>query len=288
MHISRTFQFLLNLLAFSNIFIAFCAYLLYKFCLECAFGLKGDIKLDVFIFSSTLFMYLFHRKVDQFQESKTQKNRYERWNIQHSNIERLLILISFICSFYLLHIFSAISFVLLLPIGLICLTYILRVLPLKYNHLRAIPFAKSAIIAFVWTFSLAILPLVHVQNSLNIEQEGLLLSSIIFLYVLCQVIIFDLKDIKTDTLQGLKTFATHFGIKPTKQICGVIILIIGVITFLSGFNHSIIFSIGLSLLLLIILVWFAKAHLRPLFFYIVLESSLAFPFLFFKISEYIF
>lgn len=275
-------------MAFSNIYISFCAYFLYKFCLECVFKFNGTTELDLFILSSTLFMYLFHRRVDRFNQKKNTENDYDDWNKKHSGLEHILIFLSFAVSFYLLHIFKAVSFIILLPIGAICLAYILRILPIKYNHLRSIPFAKSVIIAFVWTFSLAILPLVHLQDSVHLNSHHLSLSIIVFFYVFCQVIIFDIKDIKIDSIQGLKTFATYFGEQKTKILGWALLSLTLLVTILSGLNMHTIVSISLSIIGLSLLIWKSKSKRKPLFFYVLLESSLAFPFLFYKISQYIF
>lgn len=233
-------------------------------------------------------MYLFHRKADYLQNKSKPKNSYDLWNSKHAFIENTLILMSFICSFYLLHIFNAISFIILLPIGLICLAYILRILPLKYTHLRAIPFAKSAIIAFVWTLSLAVLPFFQIQGSFEISLNSIFICVIVFFYVLCQVIIFDFKDVSSDKIEGLKTFVTQFGAKKTKLIGWSILLMAIIITMIGPFNVIASISILLSISILALLIWKAKSQLKPLYYYIVLESTLGLPFVFFKISEFIF
>lgn len=130
----------------------------------------------------------------------------------------------------LLYHFLQLSFILqisVLGIGVISALYVMPFF--KYGgrkvNLRSIPYIKVFFIAFIWVLSTFLLPVIDAL-SINLKLEGqnlyvLALNRFVFL-LLC-TLPFDLRDIKSDKLYGLKTVPILIGQKKSILLINILI-----------------------------------------------------------------
>lgn len=97
------------------------------------------------------------------------------------------------------------------------------------DNLREISGLKTFIIAFVWAVATVIIPLLNENFSVN--NDVLITSIQIYIYVLVVIIPFDIRDMKFDSIK-LATFPQKMGIKRTKVIAVFLIGIFFLLEFL--------------------------------------------------------
>jgi len=90
---------------------------------------------------------------------------------------------------------------------------------IKKYELRKLPYFKPILIAYIWACTCTAPALYSNLNSINywIWVEC-------FLFILALAIPFDIRDIKTDSLESIKTIPIKFGINNSRFICLVLFL----------------------------------------------------------------
>ncbi|SDB66401.1 hypothetical protein SAMN03097699_3237 [Flavobacteriaceae bacterium MAR_2010_188] len=177
-----------------------------------------------------------------------------------------------------IQIFSAISFLVLIYFtlklngetimylvifGLITFFYAIPVLPKSYflnqeKNLRSISGFKIYVIAFVWSCSTVIIPLIN--NEISVSNEVLIVALQRFLIVLVWILPFEIRDIKYDSIK-LSTLPQKIGILQAK-IAGTLmtVLFFGLNFFRSDINYSEMFVLFLISLISIGFLVFSKKH----------------------------
>ncbi len=271
-------------LSYSNIVVATCAWSLLYFTVHYLFDHPPSWQLSLFVFSSTMFVYTFHRRLGHFHFGLNENIAYDRWSKKNKKTQNAFLFSSFIISFLLLLFIPFTAFLLLLPVSIICLLYVLYLPHEHIKPLRLIPYAKPFIISFCWMVSMGILPMIIYSNG---EQDVLhyKFCLILFLYVFAQVILFDFKDVHEDLKEGLITFANSF---EEKRVKALIYICLSVALSISFFFRDPILTI---VLLLSFIAFYLTVHKigsqkKSLYFYFILELTLAFPFIFLFFSNY--
>lgn len=196
----RLLKFLVN----SNIYISLGAVLL-TIETQILLGIEPQLKPYILlVFSGTLAEYNFHRLFTILTIKNALESEKFRWVKNNLRIFYLIIFLSIIgLSWALLNTDSRLLFV-LLPFALITLLY---TFPLFTFRLRQIPYLKIFLIAVVWSGITTILP--ALDSNLFIYSSNFILlfiSRIIFIFAI--TIPFDIRDLETDKLVGLKTIPT--------------------------------------------------------------------------------
>ena len=190
------------------------------------------------IFFSTLFDYNLHRLITVITNKEALNNDKHRW------VKKNLLL------FYMVVALSVIGFLgtvmyadkkvlfTLAPIGLLTLFYSVPVF--KTNNtifrLREIPCLKIFLIAFVWSASTILLPVIQSAATHNIKNIiGMLAERFLFLFAI--TIPFDIRDMKADAKQGLKTIPLLIG-KSRALITANIILLLFVLLCLQHYKNT--------------------------------------------------
>lgn len=164
----------------------------------------------IFLFFSTIFTYTFFQILDSDRKKKL--------------VSKLLLIISFlvllVSAFYL----SYPTLLILVCSALLTFLYATPFFSLGKNrfNFRKLWFLKSAIVALVWTFSCAVIPLLE----FNATSSQLLWFSLEkFLFILAISLPYDIKDISKDRQEkGMTSFVMKFGVNRTKQISSFLLL----------------------------------------------------------------
>ncbi|MBU4534613.1 MAG: UbiA family prenyltransferase [Euryarchaeota archaeon] len=164
-----------------------------------------DIQLLAISYFIPLIIYSYDYYQDLEEDSKTNIER----TAHLSNKARLY---PFILSIYV--IILGLLLILYANIYLIGFILTLVLLGIAYNHLlksltSKIPAFKNFYTAFIWAAAGSFFPILYNLN--EIEISYFLIMIFIFLKCLVNVIFFDLKDIKSDKKQGLRTLPVLWG-----------------------------------------------------------------------------
>ncbi len=155
----------------------------------------------------------------------------------------------------------------LLLMALFCLSYFMEVG--TWKGLRTIPVIKSIWVALGWTVTTAVIPLFHVA-----DFSVLLFFAERFLFMLALSIIYNLRDMTSDTKLGISTIPHKIGVGRTKQLT---ILILGINAFLIYIHHySLLISVALNTTLFIttIIVLLAKEGGHQLYYSLAVDATM--------------
>jgi 4-hydroxybenzoate polyprenyltransferase len=115
----------------------------------------------------------------------------------------------------------------LVPLAILSILYVTPFIPFKGKmiSLRKIPFTKIFIIALVWTLVTVMLPYVNEHGFSQLNNTNLKLTLLTrFLFVFAITLPFDIRDIKFDNNQSLKTIPSIIGIRPTVIISELLLV----------------------------------------------------------------
>ncbi len=278
----------LNLLVYSNLLIASCSTSLSY--IACSyFKVSETNNILGFVFFATLFVYSFHRKVDHLYYGNRKLTPQDKWIESKKRFYTFLILSSFSIAFYYYLGLPKSANILLFPLFIISILYVLQInIGLKLKTLRSIPYLKPFVIAFVWGGISSMLPVICQDGvsallSLKVHLFALAMSFSVF----GQAIPFDIRDIELDRSASLKTLPQLLGINNVKFLSFISysFSVVSLWIISSEVNLLIVsFTIGLSSSAIII----SKLNNKNpyLHYSLVLEGSLAFPFICFIILSH--
>lgn len=115
--------------------------------------------------------------------------------------------------------------VMLTPLAFLSLLYAFPVVPFnkRFVTLRSIPYIKIFVITIVWSLATVLLPVVRIQQVIDIHVLLIFIERMIFVFVLA--LMFDICDMETDRLSGLKTIPLLLGKAASQKLCkGLLIL----------------------------------------------------------------
>ena len=283
---------MLYFLSYSNIFIALCAASLCSYCHLLVYNKFPGWVLPGFVFSATLFAYNFHRRLGRiYTDSSSLKLKKSisfeiknKWVTKNKLVIDWIIILSFCSSLLLLYLLPKITLIIIFPLALLSILYIIQIREIP--ALRSVPFLKIFIIAFVWGGVMALLPILSKgESELIFSLESQLLAIAIALFVFGETIPFDIRDLSEDRATKLKTIPLKIGLKKSKLLSLSVYLIAGILftCCIIFYNKPQIFtlSFGLSLLISFLIVLRVNTQKQELYYSLLIESSLAFPFIFY-------
>lgn len=250
----------------TNIWVAICFTALFIFfqlnLYEAVYSVWG------IAFFGTLAIYNFTR-ISTVEEFKNPKNLWQVF------LSILGCIGAIIC--VMLRGFEVKTFLFLAVLGFISFCYSL---PFKGLGLRAIPFLKLFLIAFVWAgSSIGLLLVVHH----SLLQHYALFASVFF-FVVGITIPFDIRDYPTDSKE-LKTIPQLIGIQNSKYLAISSLILSG---FLFGIDVEILSHFGISwmltLIISIVLILFSSTKRNNFYYSFWMEGCSLLPLLFYWLS----
>ncbi|MEE1946026.1 hypothetical protein VRU48_12970 [Pedobacter sp. KR3-3] len=220
----------LDFLLFSNIFIAVCAvaqglvtyYLL---------GLPADRYVLAFLFFATLIIY--NLSVLLTKPADLQKSQFKRidWFFEHHRLMISITMIAILCIIPLALLYLSMQAKLLMAfVGIIAVAYNFPFLTLdqKKIGLRNLPVIKLFLIAFIWSVSCVLLPIVELESNYGIViplGETILLLAQRLLFVCVLTIPFDIRDFFQDKIYELKTITVTAWEKKAWVFCQALLVL---------------------------------------------------------------
>jgi len=181
------------------------------------------------VFSFTFFTYNGQRLYRLNQKILQPENLGERllWIIRHKTILTIFTALSgfigLLCTFFI----NPYCFLILIPMGGLSIFYVIPIIPFykKSPSLRDIPYLKIIVIGITWAIAIVWLPMVDIKFHIGMNPSTLLFSILqVFFFVFAITIPFDVRDIKFDKLNHLKTIPRLIGIKGSVIFSEIILI----------------------------------------------------------------
>jgi 4-hydroxybenzoate polyprenyltransferase len=225
----KAFFSVLDYLLFSNIFIAFCAVaqgLVTYFLLK----LPANHYVLAILFCGTLVIYNLSILLAKPKSPQNSAIKRVRWVFSHLQFIKHITFMAGACLIPLgLFFLSFETQLLMLFIGIIAVAYNYPFFQINQQNiaLRNIPGIKLFLIAFVWSVSGVILPIICLQNSLGITvalTDVFFLFTQRFLFICAITIPFDIRDLFQDKYYQLKTIPVIWGKKKALFFCRLLLV----------------------------------------------------------------
>ncbi|MEM9347140.1 MAG: UbiA family prenyltransferase [Planctomycetota bacterium] len=208
-------------LVFTNLYVAFCGAALTA-ATYALLGLTPRVDhVAALVFCCTLVIYNLDRLVEPHPGDST----HERWVASHRPVLWGFTLINAAGSVVFAMLLSQTAMVSLAIAGVLALGYCLPVVRWagRWRRLKALPGAKLVLIALVWTYATAGLPVLDAGATLSLSSAMILLSRLFFISAVA--LPFDLPDMQRDRRSGISTIPTAFGVERTRQIAYALTLL---------------------------------------------------------------
>ncbi|MFK7809548.1 MAG: hypothetical protein AB8F74_17220 [Saprospiraceae bacterium] len=212
--------------------------------------------LSSFVFLSTLFLYAAHRIVgisrlkDFFDVDRYKVIASFKWHII------LYAVIAGIGSLYcFLKLNYSLQLAMVLP-GLFSLAYVIPFLG-NQKRLRDINHVKIYLIAIVWAFVTVSLPAMQVGKATTLPILLMFFERAIFIFLI--TLPFDIRDLKVDAFNGVKTIPAQLGLHKTLRLAYVSTFVFVLLVVINYYNHQ--YGSGQTLGLIasgIITAWFVS------------------------------
>lgn len=213
----------LDLLLFSNIFIALCA-VSQGMVTYHLLDAKPDKYILALLFCSTLALYNFSIILSKPKKPEESPFRRVRWVFSHYRLTITLTIISILSIIPLSFFLSSSSLILLFGLALISLGYSIPLFSFqdKRYSLRNIPGVKLFLIAAIWSLSCVLLPILEMESNNEIIitlNDTIILIAKRFLFIAAITVPFDIRDLFQDKTNELKTIPVILGEKTALLIC---------------------------------------------------------------------
>ncbi len=278
--IKKAFFSILDFLLFSNLFIAFCAvaqglvtYYLLK--------LPPDQYVLAFLFFSTLLVYNLSMLLSKPKEPQKSPFKRVRWIFSHHRLIISITLIAGLCVIPIALLYLSFQAKLLMSfVGIIAIAYNLPFLTINQKKigLRNLPGIKLFLIAFVWSISCVLLPIVELENNYGISVslgETLLLVAKRFLFICAITIPFDIRDLFQVKLYELKTIPVILGEKKAWIFCQALLgaYLLLLILFTKTINLDVI-GIALTIFLTGWLIFKSNLKKNEYYYFFFLDGTM--------------
>ncbi|HFC01219.1 MAG TPA: hypothetical protein ENJ53_10485 [Phaeodactylibacter sp.] len=243
------FKKLINFVFYSNLWIAVCATATIA---QTQFIFTKKIEwnwLMGLVFFATLFLYALHRiislsKVDEFSEM-------ERYSViqkfkNHISFYALAAGVGGAICFW--NISRQVQLSLIIP-GIISMGYVLPLLSGK-KRLRDLNHIKIFLIAVVWAWVTVFLPALEIGKSFELATWLMIFEKALFIFAI--TLPFDIRDLKVDAHNQVRTIPAVIGVFKTKLLAsGILVFAFGlsVMLWLSGnYDKSVLLALLVSYL----------------------------------------
>lgn len=269
----RPWVSLLDIIAYSNLFVALCAYFFTRFCF--AFEICADsVAVDaypVFVACAVFFVYALQRTVSA-RISKEDVSERDRWYHTHFLVMIISLISVAIVLMILYFTFFRSGFLFFAFVFLLCIIYYYGPIPLK----RVVGL-KSFVIGFAWALVCVIIPSV-INSGFIFSSQRLLFFFQVFCFISALSVPFDIRDAQTDKKNEIFSLPVIFGVSYSKWIAMILMLLVIFVSMLcfSAGIHQI--SLLLSSLISIPVIFFSNPTRSRFYFSILTEGLLIFPF----------
>lgn len=178
------------------------------------------------VFFATLLDYTFHRfnRINN-TTGRLNSEKYQ-WAAGHRNLMKTIIYASLTCLVFLLFWVSIHVVFFLLPLAAVTLLYSAPNYKKRMSSdiVQHIPGLKTILLAFVWAAVTILLPVLQSGDTF-VTARVVWVFAERFTFVLALAIPFDIRDIKADTLAGIKTLTVVLGEKKSLRASNTLLFL---------------------------------------------------------------
>jgi len=282
---------LIKTLINSNIYISLAAVFL-TIETQIQLGMKPQWHPYLFIiFFATLIEYNLHRFITVTTNKEALNSDKHKWikeNLKGFYLLVFLSVLGFVCVIFLAKKDVLIAFA---PIAAITVFYSLPIFGNKRTifRLREIPYLKIFLIAFVWSFSTILLPIIQSDITFNNTHVIVMLLERFF-FVFAITIPFDIRDIEADKQAGLKTIPLLLNENKSLVFSYLSLIIFFLISFIhyQQLNYwFIIFPLLISTFTTFFFLYSKKIRNLPFYHYGILDGTMFLQGLLVLVSYYV-
>lgn len=263
------FRKILNLYVYSSIHIGLCAFS-YSVFGQQILHQRISYEYAWCICFSTIALYCIHRLLGiSKMKSFADQGRFSLIIKYKKHIE-IYFLVSLLLAFLFFIMLPALQQFIFSFVGLYTLTYAIPIF--KGKRIRDFNYIKIALIAITWTFLCIAMPF---ENFKVPSTSALLICNSSVFFFIGLTIPFDIRDIKIDRIEQVKTLATRFGKKRAMKLSYVFIFLS---LFLIGWNSCIMEDTSLLItwlilsLCTIIIIYFSAAAKNELYYSLLMDG----------------
>lgn len=226
-----------------------------------------------FVFSATLFIYAGHRVIGlKKSEAFTNKGRY-KIIAEHKSHIIIYAVLGFIGTVVFAFFLSWKTWLYMAIPGFISVGYIFPIFSrAEKKRLRDFDDIKIYFVAVVWSVVSVLLPFVEYGHN---NYWFLLLSILeVFLFVFAITIPFDIRDLKVDNYNNVKTIPARLGVVQAKKIALLLLILsymtllinINCVDFVSILSNNILIFISISYLVTYLLIYFSDNRKKDFYY----------------------
>lgn len=178
------------------------------------------------IFCATLLDYNFHRFKAVNNKPEAFRTEKLKWASAHLTYLKIALIASFtVLVIFLFLVNTKILFV-LVPLAILSIMYSFSFSGKQKANFRAlqIPGMKTILIAFVWSMATVFIPISQEDSSFGFLNVVLLFAER-FTFIFAIAIPFDIRDMKSDALDSLRTIPIQFGERNSLLISNIALLL---------------------------------------------------------------
>lgn len=255
-------------LVFTNLYVAFCGAALTAMTYPLV---GGSARIDAvvgLVFACTLVIY----NLDRLIEPHPGDSPHERWVHAHQRLLWALTLAAGLGAIPCLVWLNPTQRLSLIPAGAIAVGYCVPVLRIRgcWLRLKAIPSAKLLLIALVWTYATAVLPMLDQAFTLDRTNTAVLVNRLLFISAVA--LPFDLPDMQRDIASGIKTLPTLIGTSATRWTALTLAAASGAAGLLTPAPAA--YALLVSASITCILLYFMKPNRGVVYFMLLLDGML--------------
>jgi 4-hydroxybenzoate polyprenyltransferase len=177
------------------------------------------------VFFATLFIYCMHRLLSLIRKDAGESARCN-WAKQHKKIMEITTVVAFVVlTVAILYARQRID-LFLIPFAFVTIGYSIPIV--RKNaimlRLRDLPWAKTFLVAIVWSAVTVFLPIIYNAQPLIINKTACLLFLARFLFMMGLTIPFDIRDREQDAKSGVHSIVVLLGEKRAKHLALLCVL----------------------------------------------------------------
>ena len=138
-------------------------------------------------------------------------------------------------------------------------------------NLRKQGYIKPFLISVIWVISCSVVPLIE-HDLIKANTYWFFISQFCFVSALC--FLFDIKDMETDYMNGINTYANKFGVKVTKILCLFLIAICGLTFYLYTSDAKALISEIVTLSIASLVILFTNEKRSDFYYYLLVDGLL--------------
>lgn len=215
-------------------------------------------RLHALVFGCSMLVYNIHPAV---KKRKSNIVGLPRLTPYHQPVYAALAVCGLLIALLGLPVLSAEMIIACMVLGFISFAYTLPILPFKNRRrIRDVGWLKILSLTTVWTIVTSVLPMLFWKRSIAQYPLEVLLR-FIFIFVLC--VIFDIRDVHTDTISNINTLPRMIGLENCYRVINVALLLFILLGGVQYLRHPLwnrMLAVVITAIITRVVAWYLQRH----------------------------